>query len=60
MTYTGQPPYLQTGADAAAENVTRLVNEILDLIGLRLPASDGQDPPMRSDAADQRVIEAIE
>jgi chromosome partitioning protein len=38
MTYTGKPPYRQEGGEQAAANVTSLVNEVLAIIGLHLPA----------------------
>ena len=37
MTYTGQPPYLQQGGEAAAENVTSLTNEVLAIVNLHIP-----------------------
>jgi chromosome partitioning protein len=39
MTYTGKPPWLQDGGEQAAANVASLVDEVLRIIGLRLPAS---------------------
>ena len=41
MTYTGEPPYLQQGGGPAADNVTSLADEILAIVGLRIP----QAPP---------------
>jgi chromosome partitioning protein len=38
MTYTGKPPWLQDGGEQAAANVASLVDEILRIIGLPLPA----------------------
>jgi chromosome partitioning protein len=40
MTYSGRPPYQQDGGEAAAENVTRLTDAVLAIIGLDLPAAD--------------------
>jgi chromosome partitioning protein len=40
MTYSGRPPYQQEGGEAAAENVTRLTDAVLAIIGLDLPAAD--------------------
>jgi chromosome partitioning protein len=39
MTYTGKPPYRQEGGEHAAANVTSLVDEVLAIIGLHLPAT---------------------
>ncbi len=38
MTYTGQPPYAQTGGEQAAANVTALADAVLAAAGLDLPA----------------------
>ncbi len=43
MTYTGQPPYLQDSAQAAAANVVSLVDEVLSIIGLDLAQAAGAD-----------------
>jgi chromosome partitioning protein len=43
MTYTGRPPYRQEGGEQAAANVASLADEVLDIIGLRLPRIDGVD-----------------
>jgi len=42
MTYTGKPPWSQEGGEAAAANVTSLVDEILLIVGLRLPAATAE------------------
>jgi len=36
MTYTGEPPYAQTGSEAAACNVANLANAVLAIVGLSL------------------------
>ena len=38
MTYTGKPPWLQDGGEQAAANVASLVDEVLRIVGLTLPA----------------------
>jgi hypothetical protein len=45
MTYTGKPPWLQDGGEQAAANVASLVDEVLRIIGLRLPASTPRAVP---------------
>jgi chromosome partitioning protein len=57
MTYTGQPPYLQDGAEAAAANVESLVDEILSIIGLGLPQVSRVDDPEQ--IPQLRRIEAV-
>lgn len=39
MTYTGKPPWLQDGGEQAAANVASLVDAILDIVGLCIPAA---------------------
>jgi chromosome partitioning protein len=56
MTYTGKPPWLQDGGEAAAANVVSLVDEVLAIIGLHLPLmtpADQANPPA-APARDQR------
>ena len=52
MTYTGQPPYQQTGGEAAAANVTSLANAVLAIAGLTLPAVEAaaHAPPVAATA----------
>jgi len=37
MTYTGEPPYRQAGAEAAAENVSSLADAVMAIVGLTVP-----------------------
>ncbi len=45
MTYTGKPPWLQAGGEQAAANVASLVDELLGIIGLHLPAVTSEATP---------------
>jgi chromosome partitioning protein len=44
MTYTGKPPWRQDGGEQAAANVSSLVDEVLNIIGLQLPPVTRPDP----------------
>lgn len=45
MTYTGTPPYRQEGGEQAAANVASLTDEVLAIIGMRLPqVASSSDP----------------
>jgi chromosome partitioning protein len=44
MTYTGKPPWRQDGGEQAAANVASLVDEVLSIIGLRLPPVTRPEP----------------
>jgi hypothetical protein len=37
MTYTGEPPYLQQGGEAAAANVRSLTDAVLAILNLHIP-----------------------
>jgi len=45
MTYTGEPPFRQAGAEAAAENIARLANEVLNTLGIMLPEETAVSQP---------------
>ncbi len=53
MTYTGKPPWSQEGGDQAAANVASLVDAVLRIVGLDLPAAHTAATP----AAIQRGAE---
>jgi len=45
MTYTGEPPFRQQGGEAAADNVVKLADEVLSVLGATLPlAAPGTQP----------------
>jgi hypothetical protein len=39
MTYSGEPPFAQEPDGGAARNVAALANEVLEILGLTLPAT---------------------
>ena len=43
MTYSGEPPFRQPGGEAAADNVVRLADAVLDVLGLRIPEAPAAD-----------------
>lgn len=67
MTYTGVPPWMQQGSEPAADNVTSLANEVLGIVGLRVPqaasAAQRSGMPMPVSAARRtphlRLVEQI-